>query len=146
MKKSGLIVMAVVLLGVTSAHAQKAPTAEDLNRLMKRAGAAQLAIPKLLTDSKFADAKAQVATLQQVITQAQAFWSARKKDDAVQMGQGVLAKLDGFSKTLSASPVNTQGAMAASRDLATTCNGCHKVYRATNEDNEFILKPGTVEN
>ena len=43
------------------------------------------------------------------------------------------------------SPGTAPGAItAAYRAVGASCNTCHKVYRATDENNQFIIKPGTV--
>ena len=124
--------------------AQKTFTVEDLDKLMKKDGPAQQALARALSTGNQAVAKAQLATLKTGLAQSQEFWIANKRPDAIQFGKAVVAKLDELDKIVSAPELDTDKALAATRDLAASCNACHKVYRAADENGQFILKPGSI--
>jgi len=89
-------------------------------------------------------AKTNLATLKSGITEAQAFWVANKRTDAVDFTKTVLKKLDDLDKLISAPTLDSTVALAAVQDLNKSCTECHKVYRTTDDDGRYILKPGSV--
>ena len=141
---SGVCVLGVLWAGAAVATAQVKPKLEDLNRVMKKAGPVQQTLVKALLAGDQATAKSQVAVLKTGIVDAQPFWSANKRTDAMEISKTVVAKIDGLTKIIDASPLDSKAALAAVQDLNKTCNECHKVYRATDDDGHFILKPGSV--
>jgi cytochrome c556 len=124
--------------------AQKSFTVGDLDKLMKKDGPAQMALVKALSTGNQAVARTQLATLKTGITQAQEFWIEYKREDAIQFGKAVVAKIDELDKIISAPELDSDKALAATRELAATCNSCHKVYRATDDNGQFTLKPGSI--
>jgi cytochrome c556 len=124
--------------------AQGKPTLEQLDRIMKKDGPAQQALVKAIVAGNQAAAKQNLVTLQQGIAEAQTFWVANKRTDAVQFTRTVLRKLDGLDKLLSAPTLDSMAALEAVKDLNQSCTDCHKVYRTTDEDGRYILKPGSV--
>lgn len=139
---AGVLVM-VWLLAVVAA-AQAKPTLEQLDRVMKKDGPAQQALVKAIVAGNQAAAKQNLLTLQQGIAEAQTFWVANKRTDAIQFTRTVLRKLDGLDKLLSAQTLDSAAALEAVKDLNQSCTDCHKVYRSTDDDGRYILKPGTV--
>jgi len=133
----------VWLLAVVAA-AQAKPTLEQLDRVMKKDGPAQQALVKAIVAGNQAAAKQNLLTLQQGIAEAQTFWVANKRTDAIQFTRTVLRKLDGLDKLLSAQTLDSAAALEAVKDLNQSCTDCHKVYRSTDDDGRYILKPGTV--
>jgi cytochrome c556 len=124
--------------------AQKTITIDDLGKLMKKDGPAQQALVRALSSGNQAVAKTQLATLKTGLTESQQFWVSNKRQDAIEFGKIVVAKLDELDKIISAPEMDTDKALAATRDLATSCNACHKIYRAADDNGQFILKPGSV--
>jgi len=126
------------------ATAQVKPKIEDLNRVMKKAGPVQQMLVKALLAGDQATAKSQVAVLKSGIVDAQPFWSANQRTDAMAISKTVVAKIDGLTKIIDASPLDSKAALAAVQDLNKSCNECHKAYRATDDDGHYVLRPGSV--
>jgi len=124
--------------------AQKTFTIDDLDKLMKKDGPAQAALAKALSTGNQAVAKTQLATLKSALLESQEFWIANKRPDAIVFGRTVVQKLDELDKIISAPELDTDKALAATRELAAACNSCHKVYRAADENGQFMLKPGSI--
>lgn len=141
---SWLGVFAFVWVTAAVAAAQGKPSLEQLDRVMKKDGPAQQALVKAIVAGNQAAAKQNLATLQQGIGEAQTFWVANKRTDAVEITKTVLKKLDGLDKLISAPNFDSTAALAAVQDLNKSCTECHKVYRSTDDDGRYILKPGSV--
>jgi len=137
-----VLVVAWALSAVLAAQKQFTP--EDLDKLMKKDGPAQAALVRALTSNNQAAAKSSVAQLKSALTETQQFWVMNKRDDAVQFGKKVLSKLDELDKIVSAPQMNSAAGLNAVRELANDCNACHKVYRTTDENGQFMLKPGSI--
>jgi cytochrome c556 len=137
-------VFAAVWMMAAVAAAQGKPSLEQLDRVMKKDGPAQQALVKAIVAGNQAAAKQNLLTLQQGIAEAQTFWVANKRTDALDFSKTVLKKLDGLDKLLSAPNFDSTAALAAVQDLNKSCTDCHKVYRTTDEDGRYILKPGSV--
>ena len=137
-------VSAMVWASAVIASAQAKPTLEQLDRVMKKDGPAQQALVKSIVAGNQAAAKQNLAVLQQGIAEAQTFWVANKRTDAIGFTKTVLQKLDGIDKLLSAPSMDSTAALAAVQDLNKSCTECHKVYRTTDDDGRYILKPGSV--
>jgi len=137
-------VLAMVWLLAVVAAAQGKPSLEQLDRVMKKDGPAQQALVKAIVAGNQAAAKQNLATLQQGIAEAQTFWVANKRTDAIGFTRTVLRKLDALDKLLSAPTLDSTAALESVKDLNQSCTDCHKVYRTTDEDGRYILKPGSV--
>jgi cytochrome c556 len=138
------IVVAMTWAFSTAVVAQKTFTVEDLDKLMKKDGPALAALVRALTSGNQAAAKTSVAQLKSALTESQQFWVSHKRPDAMQFGKTVLGKLDDVDRIVSKPQMDASAALGAVRDLSMACNNCHKVYRTTNEDGQFMLKPGSV--
>jgi cytochrome c556 len=137
-------VFATVWVMAAVAAAQAKPTLEQLDRVMKKDGPAQQGLVKAIVAGNQATAKQNLLTLQQGIAEAQTFWVANKRADALEFSKTVLKKLDGLDKLLSTPNFDSTTALAAVQDLNKSCTDCHKVYRTTDDDGHYILKPGSV--
>ena len=137
-------VIAIVWVMAVVAAAQGKPSLEQLDRVMKKDGPAQQALVKALVAGNQAAAKQNLLTLQQGIAEAQTFWVANKRTDAVEFTKTVLKKLDGLDKLVSAPTLDSTAALTAVQDLNRSCTDCHKAYRSTDDDGRYILKPGSV--
>lgn len=137
-------VFATVWAMAAVAAAQAKPTLEQLDRVMKKDGPAQQGLVKAIVAGNQATAKQNLLTLQQGIAEAQTFWVANKRADALEFSKTVLKKLDGLDKLLSTPNFDSTTALAAVQDLNKSCTDCHKVYRTTDDDGHYILKPGSV--
>jgi len=137
-------VFATVWVMAVVAAAQAKPTLEQLDRVMKKDGPAQQGLVKAIVAGNQTTAKQNLLTLQQGIAEAQTFWVANKRADALEFSKTVLKKLDGLDKLLSTPTFDSTTALAAVQDLNKSCTDCHKVYRTTDDDGHYILKPGSV--
>jgi cytochrome c556 len=138
------MVIAVTWALSTALVAQKTFTAEDLDRLMKKDGPALSALVRALTGGNQAAAQTQVALLKSALSESQIFWVSHKRPDAIEFGKTVMAKLDDVDKIVSRPEMDTNVALGAVRNLTTSCNNCHKIYRTMDDDGRYILKPGSV--
>lgn len=134
----------LVVMASTVAVAQKVTTPAELEAAMKRVATAQGATAKAIKSEAYADAKTQVATVKQALMDAENFWVAAKKDDAVKMSQESIAKLTALETALSAATISQEAAFAAFKEVGGTCGACHTAYRVQNEDKTYSLKPGTI--
>ena len=143
MRRIYSLLLVVSLAGSGSALiAATAKTPADLQKDMQRAGMAQQALAKSIRSTDYTDAQKQTQELKEALADAHGFWTSKKKADAVKFSADTQAKLDTLQKALTskdATAINT-----AQRDVAVACGACHKVYRATDENNKFIIKPGTI--
>lgn len=140
--------LAAVLLAsgtVMLAQDEKVTTAEDLDKVMKKAQPAMQATQKAINSGAYADAKAQVATLRQAILDSQHFWVEKKRDDALKMNKETVEKIDALDKALSAEKVETAAAMAVLKEVGGTCRTCHNKYRGQDAENNYIIKPGSLD-
>lgn len=129
----------VFAIGI-AAQANLAP--EDHAKLMKANAQAAQGTNKALGSGSVADAKAGVATLRSNYTSLLAFYSAKKKDDAVALIKGGLTNLDAVDAALSAATPDTMAAQAALKMFQGSCGGCHKQYRAGDgKDTPYSFKP-----
>ena len=141
---SGVCVLGVLWMSAAVAGAQARMKLEDLNRVMKKAGPVQQTLVKALLAGDQATAKSQIAVLKSGIVDAQPFWTTNKRTDAVDISKQVITKIDGLQKLIDSAPLDSKAALAAVQDLNKSCNECHKVYRTTDDDGHYILKPGSV--
>jgi cytochrome c556 len=135
---------AMMAVAGTVLVAQKVTTPAELDAAMKKIAPAQGATGKAIQSGDFATAKAQVATVKQALTDAENFWVANKKDDAIAMSKDAIAKVTAVEQALSAATPDAQAVMAAFKAVGGTCGACHKTYRVQDENMQYILKPGTV--
>jgi cytochrome c556 len=144
MRRFLTFVLACAMASGVALVAEKAKTPDDLSAAMKKIGTSQQALGKAINAMAYPDAKKNLATIRSEVKDAGAFWELKKKADAVKFTEDVVTKIDALDKLLEAKTPDQAAITAASREVATTCAGCHRVYRATDDNNKFIIKPGTV--
>jgi mono/diheme cytochrome c family protein len=129
--------MVMFAVGVT---AQANLTPEDHAKIMKANAQAAGATNKAIGSGAFADAKTQVATLRANYTSLLAFYSAKKKDDAVALLKGGLTQLDTVDTALSAATPDAMAAQTAMKKFQGSCGGCHKQYREGDAQTGYKFK------
>jgi cytochrome c556 len=134
----------LVALAGTVAIAQKVTSAGELEAAMKKIAAAQAGVGKAIKSEAYADAKTNVATIKAALMDAENFWVANKKDDAVKLSKDAIAKVTALETVLSAGTVDQHAAFAAQKEVGGACAACHKEYRVQNEDKTYSLKPGVI--
>ena len=122
--------------------AQANLTPEGHAMIMKANGQAAQATNKALASGAVADAKAGVATLRANYTNLLAFYTAKKKDDAVALLKGAMTQLDAVDAAVSAATPDAMAAQAAMKMFQGSCGGCHKQYRAGDgKDTPYSFRP-----
>jgi cytochrome c556 len=129
---------------VLMAQAQKITTPEQLDKVMKQVQPAMQATSKALASGAYADVRKNLATGKENDFLSQSFWIEHKKDDAVKMNKDTLAKIEAVEKIVATDTVDAAAAATALKEVGAACRACHKQYRETNAENDFILKPGTI--
>lgn len=137
--------MMLAVAGSTAiAQNEKVTTPEDLDRVMKKAQPAMQATQKAMGSGAYADARAQLATVRQAVEESQQFWVEKKREDALKMNRDTLAKIEALDKLLAGS-IEPATATAALKEVGGACRSCHQKYRATDSDDNYIIKPGSLE-
>ena len=133
----------VALVSAALVAQTKVATAEELDKIMKKASAFRQ-VDKAVQSNNAADAKAQLAIVRAAVKESQSFWITHKKDDAVKMNEESLAKLDALETVLSAETLDMVAATAAFKVAGGACRSCHQQYRIEDDQNQYHLKPGSV--
>ncbi len=126
------------------AQTQKVTTPEELDKVMKQIQQANQPVGKAVKSGAYADVRKALAAVKENVLLSQSFWIEHKRDDAVKMNKDTLAKIEAFEKVVAADPVDPAAAQAALMEYGASCRACHKQYRATDAENDFILKPGSI--
>jgi cytochrome c556 len=134
---------AFVALATVVTAQQKVTTADDLDKVMKKASAFRQ-VDKAVQSNNAADAKAQLAIVKAAVLESQSFWITHKKDDAVKMNKESLARLEALEKVLSAPALDIAAATASFKEAGGACRACHQQYRVEDDNNNYTLKPGSV--
>ena len=134
--------VAVITVG---AQGQKVTTPEQLDKVMKAVQQANQPVGKAIASGAYADAKKGLATVKENVILSRTFWIEHKRDDAVKLNEESVAKIEALEKLLSAEPVDQAAAQAAMKEVGGSCRACHQKYRATDAENNYILKPGSLE-
>jgi len=100
MRRVFTLVLTFAVAASAVAAAEKAKTAEDIDKAMKKVGTTQQAVNKAIQAMAYADAKKQVEIVKTTLSDAENFWKLNKKDDAVKFSQDTLGKLDVLDKAL----------------------------------------------
>ena len=133
---SGLVAVGVAQTKVT--------TPEQLDQAMKKVGPASRAVPKALASGNMAEVKTQLEIMKQALTDASNFWVVNKRDDAVKFSTETLAKVDAYLKLVSGPAPDPAAAAGAGKEMQGTCGACHKVYRAQDAEQNYIIRPGSI--
>jgi hypothetical protein len=134
--------LCVMLSSVVIAQ-RKISTPEELDQVMKRAGAFRR-VDRAIQTKNPAEARSELATVYRAVADSQSFWIEHKRDDAVKLNKETLAKLEALGKMLSGPTLDVAAATAAFKEAGGACRACHQQYRVENENNEYMLKPGSV--
>lgn len=142
MRRFTTYVLAVMLAASAALAAQKATTADDLDKAMKKIAPANGALNKAIKSAAWADAKKHAIAVEEALVDAHHFWVVKKKDDAIKMSSDAQAKLKALKTTLDAPAPDSTAVMAAAKAFASSCLGCHKVYREQDATAQYVLKSG----
>jgi cytochrome c556 len=127
------------------AQTQKVTTPEQLDKVMKAVQQANQPVGKAIASGAYADARKGLAAVKENVAASRTFWVEHKKDDAVKLNEESVGKIEALEKLLSAPTVDGAAAAAAMKEVGGSCRACHQKYRATDAENNYILKPGWQE-
>ena len=141
--KRFLTVCALTAVFAIGVAAQANLSLEDHAKLMKANAQAGQGINAAIKGGTFADATPHVATLRANYNNLQAFYAAKKKDDAVVILKDGLSQLDALDKLISAPAPDAMAVQAAMKQFqGNTCGACHKLYREGDAQTGFHFKAG----
>lgn len=134
----------IVALAGTVAVAQKVTTPAELDAAMKKIGPAQGATAKAIQAGDFAAAKASITIVKAALMDAENFWVANKKDDAIAFSKDAVAKITALETAVSAAAPDQMAALAAMKTAGGACGACHKTYREQDANMQYQLKAGSI--
>jgi cytochrome c556 len=130
------MVVATVAFGLT-AIANEKPSA-DFQNLMKSNGATNMALRDHITAKDYDAIAADAATVKANFAKIEAFWTAKKVEDAVtfaKTGAKGAADLETAAKAK-----NDAGIASANMAIGGTCGGCHRAHREQLPDKSYEIK------
>jgi cytochrome c556 len=131
-----VMVMATIGLGIT-AIANEKPTAE-FQSIMKSNSATNMALKEHVSAKNYDAIAADAATFKANFTKIEAFWTAKKVDDAIALAKtGAKGAAD---LEMAAKAKNDDGITAATSAIGGTCAGCHKMHREQLPDKTYEIK------
>ena len=113
-------------------------SAADYSTTMKDVNAQNGALRKAITSASEADVTAAAAKLETDFKNVQAYWEAKKVDDATTFAKNAVAAAQTISKAAAAHDM--AAASAALPTLAAQCMGCHMAHRNRLPDGTFEMK------
>ena len=111
---------------------------DDYSKTMKDVQAQNMALRKAITSAAEADVTAAAAKLETDFKDVQAYWDAKKVDDASTAAKNAVAAAQAISKAAAAHDM--AAATAALPTLAAQCTSCHMAHRDRNADGSFTMK------
>ena len=142
----GFAAAVMVIIGAGSlAIAQKVSTAEELDKSMKAVQTANQAAFKAVKSGAYADAAKQLAVVKLTIDESREFWVQRKKEDAIKFNKETVASIEKAEKIIGGANPDATASLEAMKMVGATCRSCHEVYRVRDADNNWVLKPGSVD-
>jgi cytochrome c556 len=142
MRRFTTYVIAVLVAGSAALVAQKAQTAEDLDKAMKKIQPANAAMNKAIKSMAWDEAKAQLEIVEGALEDAHNFWVVKKQNDAMKFSKEALAKAEAVEDLLKKSAPDSVAIAAAVKEFGSSCLGCHKQFREQDANQQFVLKPG----
>lgn len=138
------VIIVALCAGVGVRAADKVLTVEELDKTMKKIAPAQQAVGKAIQAMAYADAKRQLNLIETELDDASTFWVVKKREDATRFTQETLSKIENLKKLLDAKTPDPMSIATGYRGVGAACAACHRVYRTTDDNNNFILKPGAI--
>jgi hypothetical protein len=132
----------IAWLGTLAFAQSKIATVEDYSKIMKSNAQTNGAMNKAIASGAYADARMQLATLRGNFTTLHAFWTERKRDDAVGILKEALSRMDTLETQLSAATVDQMAAQATAKQIQGACGGRHKAYREGDQQTGFKFREG----
>ena len=131
-------VVAASTLSTLLAQAPAIRTDEDYSKTMKEVGPLNMTLRKALTSASEADVASSSARLETLFKDVQAYWEAKKVEDASGFAKNAVTAAHAISQAAAAHD------MAAANTAATTlgaqCTSCHMAHRERAADGSFHMK------
>jgi cytochrome c556 len=134
-------VVGVLILAVTmglSAQKVKKVSDEDYSKAMKEIGPLMQTLRKNVEAGNAADAAKDAARLEVLFRDSQAYWEARKTEDAIAAAKLAVTAAGDAAKAASANNMAKLG--EATKTLGGTCMGCHNAHRERLPDGTYRIK------
>jgi hypothetical protein len=130
------IASAGLIAGVTLRAGEKPP--ESYVKLMKDTNTAAQALRGHVEAKDYGAIAADAMTLKKLFADTEAFWAARKTEDAIgisKTGANAAADLETAAKAQ-----NDEGVTTAAKAVTGTCTGCHTAHRERLPDGTSEIK------
>jgi cytochrome c556 len=135
-------VLSLVLVGTVMAQAPMAKLAitseADYSAVMKEVGSTNGMLGKAITSGVAADAAKGAARLEVLFKDVQAYWTAKKVDDATTAATSAVAAAQAISKAVAANDMTAAG--EARTKLGAACMGCHTAHREKTPEGGWKMK------
>ena len=121
------IVLSPVVAGFVTRGQERYPifTEEHLDRAMNTLGLAFALVTASVERNDAAEAKDLLARSREQLAPTIMFWKNRNRDDAIEMLEETLRKMDDLDAGLSADPVDPERAQRLARTVDAACETCH---------------------
>ena len=117
-------------------------TADQFVSAMKTVGLAFAAVDTSLAAGSVEDSKAYLSISRERLATTITFWRDRQKDDAIAQLRDSLKKMDALDAALSSPKADLVAAAAAARQVQSSCQPCHALYREQDPNTKaYRLKP-----
>jgi hypothetical protein len=113
----------------------------DFQKVMRQVGPANTALRAAIDKSDLSSTKEQTAVLVKGFTQAEVFWKARGKTDALKWATDARTMADSIDKAVAAG--KWDDAKTSAGTLGQQCQSCHGAYRERFDDGSFRIKTGS---
>lgn len=130
-------VLSVTMIGVAPIGAGEQPP-DSYVKLMKDTNAAVQSLRGHVQSKDYEGMTADAAALKKLFADTEAFWTARKADDAIGFAKTAGKAASGLEAAARAR--NEDGVATAARTLNGTCMGCHTAHRARLPDGRSEIK------
>jgi cytochrome c556 len=131
-----VVLVAVALFGLTLVASEK--PSDAYVKAMKDVQAAQMGLGAAVTAKDYDAVARYAATFRASFAVSEAFWSARKVDDAIAASKAASKGATDLERAAKAK--DDEGIAAARRAVGGTCAGCHMAHRARLADGTFEIK------
>ncbi|MCM3880041.1 MAG: hypothetical protein ND807_08035 [Vicinamibacterales bacterium] len=110
----------------------------DYSAAMKEVGSTNGALGKAIASSSATDAAAASAKLEALFKDVNAYWTAKKVDDATTASASAIAAAQAISKAVAANDM--AAATEARTKLGATCMACHTAHREKTPEGGWKMK------
>ena len=155
--RAAVLTLVTMVTAVSMVTAQEKPaparekpypifTVDHFESAMKTVGQAYGAVNVSLSRKEIDDSKAYLVISRDRLATTITFWRDQKKDDAIKILRDTLARMDELDAALSAEKPDTEAAGGILKQIGTSCEACHRVYREQDPITKaFRIKTASVQ-